>query len=1068
MNLSAIAIKRPVFTVMMTVALLVLGGLGIKRLGTDLFPDVSFPVVSVAVPYPGAGPGEVEMLISKHVEDSVVSLNGVDRVRSYSREGLSTTMVIFKLGVDLPEAAAEVRERISQVRWKFPQEAKEPTITRFDVSASPISIFTVRGERSLSETRKFAEDVIKPALEQVDGVASVEVKGGATREIRVALDRAKVDAIGLDAGAIVLRLRAANLTVPAGRFDEGTREINVRTLGELKTVDEVRDVIVATAKDGSAVRLRDVANVEDGFEEMRTRVRANGAEAVSFSVLKQSGRNTVAISDAVNAKLAVMQKGFPKGISTEQIMEQARAIKENAHEVELAIVFGGAMAILIILLFMLDLRSTLISAVALPTSVIGTFFVMYLLDYTLNMMTLLGLSLAIGLLIDDAVVVRENIFKHLERGKDPKTAALDGTKEIALSVLATTLTIVAVFMPVAFVKGMVGQFFRQFGITVSAAVLLSLVVAFTLDPMLSSRFSKTIVHGQEEKYAALKRPFLAFFKGMDHFYKSILGWAVRHKLWVGAFSLGALVLMGFIMSLMGNEFVSAEDRAQFVVDVELPAGTSLDEADRLSALAEKKLLADKDVKLVYSVVGENGEANRAKWRVVTTGKSLRPDVPLPQLKDAARLAVTSTIKVVKVNVTDPPFVEGAATEAPIMIDVRGGNYDQLSRAADQVAQILRTTPGVQDVQVKYSPGRPEVRVDIDRQRAADQGVTVAQVAMALRSAMEGDTTVKMRQGKDEIPIRVRMQAKDRATAVDLANTTLMTPKGPVKLADVATMDRGEGPQVVEREDRMRQIQVWAAPRGRSIGEILRDITPRIDAVKLPAGGSYMYDGQIRMMKETNENIGLALLLGVVFIYIVLASQFESFIHPLTIMMTLPLALFGAILALFLTNNTMAMGTMIGIILLMGLVTKNAILLIDRAIVRVREHGETPLQAILEAGPERLRPILMTSAAMVLGMLPTALNRGEGSEFRGPMAVAVIGGVISSTLLSLVVVPVFYLAIEALKQRILPRSWLAAEGADREQRAADQRDHEAGTAGVQPGADPPPVGNGKHLVDAHRP
>jgi HAE1 family hydrophobic/amphiphilic exporter-1 len=507
---------------------------------------------------------------------------------------------------------------------------------------------------------------------------------------------------------------------------------------------------------------------------------------------------------------------------------------------------------------------------------------------------------------------------------------------------------------------------------------------------------------------------------MDHFYRRVLGWAVTHKLLVGVFALAGLFLMGFIGKLMGNEFVAAEDRGQFVVDVELPAGTALDETDRISAQAEKNLLANHEVKLVYATVGPNGEANKSQWRIVTSQKTERRGIPLTALKDVARKAVAAVAPNAKVNVTDPAFVEGAQTEAPIMIDVRGGSgtgYDALAPAADQVAQILRTTPGVQDVQVKYTPGRPELRVEVDRPRATEQGLSVAQVAMAVRTAMEGDEATRLRQGKDEIPIRVRLRKSDRATPEDLKLLTLNTPRGAVKLGDVARFDRGEGPQVIEREDRSRQIQVWAAPRGRALGDIITDMEPRMKALHLPKDITYAYDGQVRMMKENNEAVGLALLLAVVFIYIVLASQFESFIHPLTIMLTLPLALVGAIVALFLTNNTMAMGTMIGIILLMGLVTKNAILLIDRAIVRVRDHGESPLHAVLEAGPERLRPIIMTSAAMVLGMLPTALGNGEGSEFRGPMAVAVIGGVISSTLLSLIVVPVFYLAIERLKDKL---------------------------------------------------
>ncbi|MFO0678322.1 MAG: efflux RND transporter permease subunit [Polyangiaceae bacterium] len=1015
MNISEIAIKRPVFTVMLTVAVLVLGLVGLKSLGTDLFPDVSFPVVVVTVPYPGASPTEVENLVTKQVEDSVISLNGIDRVRTFSREGASQTMVIFKLGVDISDAAAQVRERVAGVRYKFPTDTKEPTIGRFDVSASPVLTYTLETTGSLSAARKYADDVLKPALEQVDGVAAVEVNGGAAREIRVELDRTRLNALGLDAGTVVQRLRMDNLNVPAGHFDEGRREISVRTIGEFQSVESIRDVIVTTAKDGSAVRLRDVAKVEDAFEDVRTRVRVNGKEAVSFAILKQSGLNTVAVSDGIKARLAVLEQSFPAGMKSSLIIDQSRFIKNSVDQVQHDIVFGGGMAILIILVFMLDLRSTLISSVALPTSVIGTFFLMYVLDYTMNMMTLLGLSLAIGLLIDDAVVVRENIFKHLERGKSPRQAALDGTKEIALSVLATTLTIVAVFIPVAFVKGMVGQFFRQFGITVSGAVVLSLFVAFTLDPMLSSRFSHSLDEKKNDSWKWLKRPFEFVFDAMDETYRGILRFATRNKLIIGGLAIGSLFFMGFIAKLTGSEFVNAEDRGQYIAEFELPAGTSLDETTRISTEAEKKMFENPENKVVFATLGPNGEVNKAKWRIVTSRKDQRKQ-SLAELKGFCR-DILAKIPGAKVAITDPPFAEGAATEAPIMIDVRGQTYGDIAPLAQKVAKILSTTPGIQDIQVKYSPGRPELQVEIDRQRAADKGIPVAQVALALRSSMEGDEAGRFRQGKDEIPIRVHLEKSARNQESDVANITLVTPKGPVKLGDVATLSRGEGPQVIERENRSRQIQVWAAPLGRPLGDIVKDIDPQIKALELPTGASIVYDGQIKMMGETNSNMGLALMLGVVFIYIILASQFESFIHPLTIMLTLPLAFVGAILGLFLTNNTMAMGAMIGIILLMGLVTKNAILLIDRALVRVRELGETPLQAILEAGPERLRPILMTSAAMVLGMLPTAVGKSEGSEFRAPMAIAVIGGVISSTLLSLVVVPVFYLAIEGVKARI---------------------------------------------------
>ncbi len=1028
MTLSSVAIKRPVFTVMVMTALLVLGLVGFKRLGSELFPDVSFPAVVVTVPYPGASPEEIESLISEPIEESVVSINGIDRVRSFSREGSSLVFVLFNLGVDINEAANEVRERISQVRYQMPTDAKEPIISRFDVSSSPILTYTINGSDSLSELRDFTDEVLRPAIEQVDGVAAVEISGGATREVRVMIDRPKLDALGVGLSGVVARLNAENLNIPAGRFDEGPREVSVRTVGEFRTVDEIRDVIVATARDGSVVRLRDVATVDNGFAEMRTQVRVNGRDAVTFSIRKQSGKNTVEVSDAVKAKIASLESSLPDGVTVAPIIDLARFIKNSVNQVEEHIVLGGLMAVLMILIFMMDLRSTLISAVALPTSVIGTFFVMYLLGFTLNMMSLLALSLAIGLLIDDAVVVRENIFKHIERGKSPMQAALDGTSEVALSVLATTLTIVAVFMPVAFVEGMVGQFFRQFGITISVAVVISLFVAFTLDPMLSSRFSKVMVPGERDRFAWLKAPFVWVFQQMEDTYAAMLDWALRRKILVALFAVGSMVFMGYIASLMGSEFVNSEDRGQYVVEAELPAGTGLAETMRLSDVAEKKLLENPEVTTLFSTLGVDGEPNKVRWRVVTTPKPER-DVNIQVLKAAGREAAL-LIPDARVTATDPPFVEGAATEAPIMINVRGDDYPDIEAAAHEIENILKSTPGVADIQVRYSPGRPELQVQLDRQRAADRGLSLAEMAMALRTAMEGTEAGNLHTDDGEIPIKVQLREEYRTDASALANLTLQTRTGPVKLSDVANFNRVAGPQVIERENRKRQITIWATPIGRPLGDVAREFQPAIAEADL-GPVSVVYDGQLRLMNETNTNMALALLLGVVFIYLVLASQFESFIHPLTIMLTLPLALVGGVVGLFLTNNTMAMGAMIGIVLLMGLVTKNAILLVDRAIVRVRDHGEPPAQAIREAGPERLRPILMTSAAMVLGMLPTAVSNVEGSEFRAPMAIAVIGGVVSSTLLSLIVVPVFYLAIENLKgwlRRKLGRSKSSASPA----------------------------------------
>lgn len=1016
MNLASIAIKRPVFTTMVTLFLMVLGIMGLSKLGTDRFPDVSFPVVVVTTVYPGASPSEVEQLVTKPLEDAIVSTNGIDRLKSESREGVSSVIVFFKLETDIKQAAIEVREKVAQGRFRLPQEVKEPSISRFDVGATPVVTYTLSGGgRSLADTQKFAKDVVKPSIEQLPGVASMNIRGGAEREIHVELDLARIDALRLTPGVVLQTLRAQNLNVPAGRFEEGAREVSVRTKGEFGSVDDIRNAIVAVAPDGSNVKLSDVAQVQDDFEEIRTKIRVNGTSAVVFDVVKQSGQNTVAVADKVKEEIARLQKTFPEGIKASLIIDESKYIRENAHEVEIAIFFGGAMAILIILVFMLDLRSTLISAVALPTSVVSTFFVMYALGFTLNMMTLLALSLAIGLLIDDAVVVRENISKYLERGVDPRTAAELGTKEIALSVFATTLTIVAVFIPVSFMDGVVGQFFRQFGLTIAAAVMMSLFVAFTLDPMLSSRFSKAHVPGQKDPWQWLKQPFLNGFAAMEALYRRALRWAVGHK---------AIVLVGAVVAffagcatvpLMGVDFVNAEDRSQFVVDIEFPSGTKLEETSRLTYDAETELLKNPYFTTVYSQLGARGDVNKVSMRVLTRPKDQR-DVGIAELKEVARKRLLQ-IPNASITIADPPFVEGGGADAPVMVQVRGPDYATLEPLAKQFEQTMKRIPGLVDVKLAYNPGAPELAVTPDRDKAARLGVPVASIALALRGSIEGEEAGKLRQGKDEVPIKVRLARADRGSARDVLGMTIQTQAGPVVLSDLAKVERGAGPSVIERENRERQIVISASTKGRSLGEIAADMDTAFGKIEKPAGYNYFLDGQIRQMNESNSSFGIALLLAVIFIYLVLASQFESFIHPLTIMLTLPLALVGALFALFGAKTSLAMGAIIGIILLMGLVTKNAILLLDRAIVRVREEGESPLQAVLEAGPERLRPILMTSAAMILGMLPTATSNGEGSEFRAPMAIAVIGGVISSTMLSLIVVPVGYLVIENIKARL---------------------------------------------------
>ncbi|MDQ3036281.1 MAG: efflux RND transporter permease subunit, partial [Myxococcota bacterium] len=1024
MTLSDVAIKRPVFTAMISVGIVVLGILGYSRLGVNLFPDVEFPVVTVTTIYPGASPAEMESQVTEKIEDAIVSLPGIDRVQSWSRDSVSNVVIFFELDVDIIEASTQVRERVAQVRAQLPREAEDPTVARLDVGAAPIANYTLQGGSDLQALRDIAEDDIRPYLEQVEGVAGVNVLGGRERQINVELDLDRLQALGLTPLAIVALIQRENLSVPAGGFDEGDRRIAVRTLGEVASIQELRDLPVGTGADGSIVRLGDVGTVQDGFADETTMVRANGEQAVVFEILKASGANTVEVSAAVQARLAELE--LPEGVSYAVVLDQAEFVLENAHEVQVALFFGGGMAILIILVFLMDLRGTFISALALPTSVLGAFFLMYLLGFTLNMMTLLGLSLAIGLLIDDSIVVRENIMKHLERGEDPFVAASRGTREITLAVLATTATLCAVFVPVAFTPGIVGQFFREFGLTVAGATVISAWIAFTLDPMLSARLAKRVRPGaqhdpDEGPFRFVKRPLRRFYETLDSLYAALLWWIVGRRWRMGAIL--ALAVVSFLGStmlvpMMGSEFTAAEDRGQYNVDIELPAGTRLGESARLSLAAERELREQPELTNLYARIGSGGAPNMITWRVVALPKNERGRTQV-ELENEAREIIRRHMPEGEITISPPGIVEGGR-EYGMEVHVRGEDFAAIARTAEYYEGVLRAIPGTRDVDVQYSPGSPQLEVHVDRDRASQLDVPLATIAQTVRTSIEGAVAGRYRDGDDEVDIRVRLREADRASAPHIANLRIPLPPrggapGFVPLSDLATVGRGEGPSEIQRSDRQRTIVVVASAE-RPIGEVLAEFRERIAEHEMPPGVTWDLQGQAKMMEESNSNMGVALLLAFLFIYLVLASQFESLLHPVTIMMALPLAFVGALLALFLSHSSMSMGATIGFILLMGLVTKNGILLIDHAVAKVREEGWTPARAILDAGPARMRPILMTSAAMVLGMLPTALNDGPGSEFRAPMAIGIIGGVISSTLLTLLVVPVFYLFMEGLRER----------------------------------------------------
>jgi hydrophobe/amphiphile efflux-1 (HAE1) family protein len=872
----------------------------------------------------------------------------------------------------------------------------------------------VRADRSPIEITRLVEDVLRPGLEAVAGVGAVTVRGGAEREIQVELEQSKLQAVGLSVGAVSQILRAESVDVPGGRLTTAGKEFAIKAAGRFQSPKDVESVVLASRPDGTQIRLRDVGTVVDGNTEMRTLTRVNGERAVVFDVMKQAGENTVAVSDAVMEKLEKLQTTVDKDVRVTLVSQQARFIKNNIERLRHHLIIGGLLAVLVIFIFMLDVRSTLISAIALPTSVIATFFAMWQMGFSFNILSMLALTLAIGLLIDDSVVVRENIFRHLEAGENPIEAARKGTSEIALAVIATTLTICAVFIPVAFMQGLIGRFFKQFGLTLTAAVLMSLLVSFTLDPMLSARVAQRVDPDHHEKMRKhwFYGPFLRFYDWMDDEYRSllrvVLTWRKTTIAAAAGLFFGSLALVPF----MGSEFFSPGDQGKFKIAFEAPAGIAIADSDALAKQAESLVRSVPEVQDVVTTVGVDRDASKFNLQVLTTKKDERTTT-MAQIMDMTREKI-ATVPGVTFKVSIPGMIEGGAVAEPLPVQLllTGPDFTELERIAHQTFEMMKAVPGTADVGIDLRPGSAEQRFVVNRARAADRGVTFASAAMALRNSIEGEIVGTIADNGDDVDVRVRLREDDRKNVTQLRELVVPSRTGQmVRLDEIVDVVESPTPASITHANRQRAVTLTSNLRGRSLGEVVADIEKGLAQNPLPPGYAFRFEGQAKDMKDTARSMGIALGLAIIFIYLILASQFESFVHPFTIMLALPLAIIGALAALFLVDVPIGMPAMIGIILLMGLVTKNGILLVDYT-NQVRERtGKNPVDALLEAAPVRLRPIVMTSAAIVLGELPTAMSKAEGSEFNIPMAVGVIGGVITSTFLTLLVVPVAYTWID---------------------------------------------------------
>ena len=1012
MKIADVSIRQPVFITMIILALVVVGGLSYSRLGVDLMPDVSLPFVAVTVANPGVGPEEMESQVTKPIEDALSTINGLDTLSSTSSEGVSMVLAAFVLEKDAQLAATEVREKVAAIRNTLPREIIEPIINKFDPSASPVVTYAVRskdGLQGLSEVRTIIDDRIRPEIQQVDGVGAVDVIGGLEREVHVEVDVQRINALGIPFAQVTQAIRGENLNLPAGRVTEGSRDFLLRTKAEFSDLEEMLGIVVASPG-GRPVRLRDVAAVKDEFKTKRAISRINGEECITLVVQKQSGTNTVKVADQVQAKIAALRAANP-GLDITTTADNSTYIKDSRDEVINSLLLGILFCAIVVFLSFGDMRSTIITVAGLPVCLIAAFAVMSALGYTVNTITLLALSLSVGLLIDDAIVVRENIFRHMKKlHQDPFKAASEGTAEVGLAVTATTLTLVAVFLPVAFTPGIAGKFFRQFGITVAAAVLISLFEAFTFAPMLSARFfrSSDLGEGKKTLGSRLEDLVARIYDFLGDNYRPILRWSLRHRAVVVLLTTLVFGLSGYLFRVVGVGGMPHGDRPEFNLAIQTGSGSSLDQTDQAVRRLEAVLKAQPEVGDVSAVVGStDGSSDVATVNV----KLLIPSSETQAYQDRLR-PLLSGLPGMTITFQEAMSMGGSSSafvqQLPIQINLKGTNLADLTRAGEDVKAALLTVSGLVDVNSDNRPPKPEIRIRVDRERAARLGAGTAVVAGTMRSLVDGDLASKFREGEKLIDIRVRAAQGVRDKRDELSRINIPTMRGgTITLDQAATLENVNGPTQIRRADRTRQIMIGAnVLKGRALNEITQKVNEALAGVRFPAGVTYEFGGQVEMNREMFSNMTIALALAIVFVYMVLASQFGSFLQPLIIMLALPLSIIGAVLGLLLANKLFDMVAFIGLIMLMGLVTKNSILLVDYTNV-LRRRGESQTDAIVNAGSTRLRPILMTTLAMILGMIPVAAGFGSSSSFRAPIGYTIIGGLISSTVLTLVVVPVMY-------------------------------------------------------------
>ena len=1039
MKLAEVSIRRPVFAIMLIASLVVFGLVSYPRIGVDLFPNVEFPFVTVTVTYPGADPASMESKVADPLEEALNTMSGIKVLKSVSLESVAQVLIQFELEVDVDTAVQDVRDRVSGALNKLPTGIDPPVVQKFDVGAAPVMSVALSGNLPVRELTRLAEDVVKVRVQRITGVGAVDLVGGREREIHVLVDPARLAGHGLTVQDLSNSLQAQNIELPAGRIEEGQREYAVKTKGEVRSTQEIADILV-TGVGGARIRVGDVASVEDGTEEARSYSSMNGVSAVALTIRKQSGSNTVEVAHQVHKELQALKPQMEKaGAKISVPTDNAPYIEHSIDDVKFDLWFGAVLAVVVIMFFLHDFRATLISALAIPTSVIATLAFMQVMGFTFNNMTMLALSLSIGILVDDAIVVIENIHRHLEMGKPPMKAAAEATSEIGLAVLATTFCIVAVFLPVAVMKGIIGRFFFQFGLTVSVAVLVSLLVSFTLTPMMSSRLLR---HSGNRRPNIIVRGIEGLLGGVDRGYRALLTGALRHRFLTILVALASLVGSFFLVSQVKTEFTPPEDRAMFSVTVELPTGTSLKTTtEYVEGVAAdlRKNAPGASGTFVTIGGGAQGQVQIGQIQLLLAPRHERKYTQEQVMAWVRERYASTEQAIITANAISPIGGDSGFKQQPVQFNIRGTDIAALEKAAKEMLEELGKVKGLVDLDTSYRGGKPELAFEIDRDRAAELGVPVSSIASTLRALIAGDKVTELKEGLELYDVTVQLPASLKRGIASLDNVVVRSSTGQmVPLSNVVRVDHSEGPAQIDRQARQRQITIFAGLQGMPLGEALNEVN-KVAVKVVPQELDTDYAGMGEVMGESFGYMGIALVLGIIIVYMILGAQFDSVVHPLTIMLSLPLSVVGAFGALYLSGMTLNIFSMIGFIMLMGLVTKNAILLVDYANLQ-RDQGKPIIEALITAGATRLRPILMTTFAMIFGMLPVALALGEGGEARAPMAITVIGGLITSTLLTLVVVPVVYTFMERITHSG-PMRWVGRKlmGQSSEHQAHADRD-----------------------------